>query len=70
MKLFIKYLDILMKKIHRVPEKKESSTQILNIDTMCMMCLWEGNYIQTLYNDSSNDSCPRCGNTEITYLLS
>jgi len=69
MRSIINLFQSLIRKLGRVPEKKESSTQLLRVDTMCMVCLWEGNFAQTMTNDDSNDTCPRCGNSELTYLL-
>ncbi len=69
MRSIINLFQSLIRKLVRVPEKKESSTQLLRVDTMCMVCLWEGNFTQTMTNDDSNDTCPRCGNSELTYLL-
>ena len=60
----------LLKKFVGIPEKtKEKSVFVLRVDTVCDYCKWEGNFMQTLIVDDSNDACPRCGNTELTYII-
>jgi hypothetical protein len=68
MKLITRALALL-KKFVGIPEKKEKSVFVLRVDTVCDYCKWEGNFMQTLIVDDSNDACPRCGNTELTYII-
>ena len=68
MKLITRVLALL-KKFVGIPEKKEKSVFVLRVDTVCDYCKWEGNFMQTLIVDDSNDACPRCGNTELTYII-
>ena len=67
-------MDILFRLINLIkvkfliPEKKNTRRQ-LRVDTCCDHCKWEGNFMQTTLLDDSNDACPVCGNTELTYIL-
>lgn len=58
----------LIKSKFLIPEKKNTRRQ-LRVDTCCDYCKWEGNFMQTILLDDSNDACPNCGNTELTYIL-
>ena len=69
MKLITRVLSLL-KKFVGIPEKtKEKSVFVLRVDTVCDHCKWEGNFMQTLIVDDSKDACPRCGNSELVYII-
>lgn len=58
-----------MKKMFKIPGEKQKPTSKLRVDTCCPVCLWEGNFMQTLLVDDSNDACPRCHNTSLVYII-
>lgn len=40
-----------------------------HIEVFCQECEWSGTSAQSLVKDPQNDSCPRCGNTELSYEI-
>ena len=59
-----------MKKMFKVPGEKQKPTAKFRVDTCCPVCLWEGDFMETLLVDDSNDACPRCQNTTLVYIIS
>jgi hypothetical protein len=59
-----------MKKMFKVPGEKQKPTAKLRVDTCCPVCLWQGDFMETLLVDDSNDACPRCQNTTLVYIIS
>ena len=59
-----------MKKMFKVQGEKQKPTAKLRVDTCCPVCLWEGDFMETLLVDDSNDACPRCQNTTLVYIIS
>jgi hypothetical protein len=54
----------------KVPGEKQKPTAKLRVDTCCPVCLWQGDFMETLLVDDSNDACPRCQNTTLVYIIS
>jgi len=59
-----------MKKMFKVPGEKQKPTAKLRVDTCCPVCLWQGDFMETLLVDDSNDACPRCQNITLVYIIS
>jgi hypothetical protein len=66
MKSIFRFIENVWNRIVKVPEKQKKPA--LPIDTYCSVCNWSGNNVYTMIDDS-NDSCPRCGNTFLDYII-
>lgn len=66
-------MDILFRLVNLIKSKlfpeNQKPKRRLRVDTYCDHCKWEGNFMQTILLDDSNDACPSCGNTELTYII-
>ena len=68
MKQLINNVMSFVKKFFKIPEKNKQGLKVLEVDTMCCACIWEGNFTQTVLDKNYEEACPRCGSKELIYI--